>query len=53
MLDKDSLNAELIAANSKANNNDAFDFDEFLKIDNLSDFLSVSLWFFCGCFFVN
>lgn len=44
MNDKESINSELATANSKANNNDAFDFEEFLKMESIGDFLSVCLY---------
>lgn len=44
MNDKESINAELATANSKSNNNGAFDFEEFLKMESIGDFLSVCLY---------
>lgn len=40
---KENINSELTGANSKSNNNDPFDFEEFLKFDNIGDILSVSI----------
>lgn len=45
---EENVNSEHGGANSKSNNNDPFDFEEFLKFENIGDFLSVSITYAVG-----